>query len=123
MAREEVKNMTVSKNQAAEMREYREKLRKFFKGRKDRTVYTNLLHTSRSGMFRVIGVIIIRDNKPIDISTWAAKALGWKWDRDRNGVEVTGAGMDMGFHLVYELSSVLYGYKNRGGYKLEQKWL
>jgi hypothetical protein len=112
-----------TKAQIAEMKEYQEKLKKYFVGRKDRTVYTNLLHVSRSGMYRVIGVMIMRNNKPIDISGWVAKALGWGYDRDKNGVKVSGAGMDMGFHLVYELSSVLYGYKNRGGYKLEHRWL
>ena len=38
----------------------------------------------------------------------AAKALGYTMDRDREGLRVSGCGMDMGFHVVYSLSRVLY---------------
>jgi len=31
--------------------------------------------------------------------------------------------MDMGFHLVYSLSSVLFAGEHRAGYKLSHRWL
>jgi len=102
-------------------------------------VYTILRYVSQSGMLRAISLIVIEDNKPIDISWSVAKALGWKLHKKHYGVKVQGCGMDMGFHLVYSLSSVLYpkGFKTSkgywrnqpldfdpdGGYALKQKWL
>lgn len=40
-------------------------------------------------------------------------------DHEHNGIKVEGAGMDMGFHLVYSLSQRLFG----DGYKLSHRWL
>jgi len=107
----------------AEQQDAREKLRKLFRGRKDKMVYVTLRHVSRSGMYRVIGVFIVRDGRPRDIGPWVAKALDWGYDRDWYGVKVGGAGMDMGFHLVYELSSVLFPDKDRAGYILSKEWV
>lgn len=109
------------------------------------TVYTILRHVSRSGMQRAISVMIVKDNKPHDISYLVSKALGWKLHRKQYGVKVDGCGMDMGFHLVYSLSSVIFrnGFEcigekcpsndhvNRhettqhkdGGYALIHRWL
>jgi hypothetical protein len=50
-----------------------------------------------------------------------ARAIGWKFDQVHGGVKVDGAGMDMGFHLVYTLSQVLYGAQE--GYALKQRWI
>jgi len=72
------------------------------------TVWTNLVHVSRSGMYRVIDCFIIRDNSPRRISWLVAKAIGFRYDRRHEGVAVSGCGMDMGFHLVYSLSRVLF---------------
>lgn len=83
------------------------------------TVYTILRHVSRSGMTRVISPIVIIDNKPLDISYLTSKALGWKQDKNHYGVKVSGCGMDMGFHLVYQLSHAVFG----NGYVVTQKWL
>jgi hypothetical protein len=73
------------------------------------TVYTVLRHVSRSGMQRVIGVVVLMG----DGSTWhpthaVSVALGYTEDRNRDGVKVSGCGMDMGFELVYNLGRVLY---------------
>ena len=76
------------------------------------TVYTILRHVSRSGMMRVIGAVLMSDarqtNGPLDITPWVAKALGEPLDRDRWGVKARGAGMDMGFAIVYDLSYQLF---------------
>ncbi len=72
------------------------------------TVYTKVDRVSRSGMSRVISAYVIRDNQPQWISYNVARALGWGFDDKQEGVKVGGCGMDMGFHLVYELSYVLF---------------
>jgi hypothetical protein len=69
------------------------------------TVNTVLRHVSRSGMSRSISVL---DKDNSDISYLVARALGNTVDQKNGGVKVGGCGMDMGFHLVYELSYVLF---------------
>lgn len=95
-----------------------------------RTVYTILRSVSSSGMTRHISLVVAGVNdegKPdlYDITYLAAQALGDKL-QERNGhrtIKVNGCGMDMGFHLVYNLSSVLFKGEERAGYKLSQRWL
>lgn len=94
---------------------------------KGSTVYTVLRHVSKSGMSRVIGLVAIdpdyagTTNEPIVRfpNYAAATVLGMKEDRQREGVKVQGGGMDMGFHLAYNLGQVLYG----DGYALKHRWL
>lgn len=88
----------------------------------NRKVYTDLLHVSSSGMTREIKVIVIKDERPVNISWAVAKVLDWKLG-NRDGVKVSGCGMDMGFHLVYSLSSSLFRGQERAGYILNQNWL
>lgn len=72
------------------------------------TVNTILKHASRSGMMRVIQVVIAKDNRIIDI-TWAVcKACGYTFDRNHGGARVGGCGMDMGFAIVYDMGWVLF---------------
>jgi hypothetical protein len=94
------------------------------------TVYTILRGVSSSGMTRHISLVVAGiDNtgKPAlyDITYHASKVLGDKLT-EKNGyrvIKVNGAGMDMGFHLVYSLSSVLYAGQDRAGYVLSHRWL
>ena len=120
-----------------EQQEYADKLREFIKP--GDTVYTILRHVSRSGMQRVISLVVMRDGQPWDISGWAARALGDRTDKNGEGIVVGGCGMDMGFHIVYNLSYVLFpdgfkvegmgrngdmsGWDKDGGYALKQRWL
>lgn len=71
-------------------------------------IYTKVLHVSRSGMQRVIGLYVPHKGAIRGISFEAAALLGWKYDNDRGGVVVDGAGMDMTFHTVYSLSRTLF---------------
>jgi hypothetical protein len=95
-----------------------------------RTVYTILRSVSASGMTRHISLVVAGlDNTGapalFDITYHASKVLGDKL-QDRNGyraIKVNGAGMDMGFHLVYSLSSVLFAGQDRAGYVLSHRWL
>lgn len=86
------------------------------------TLYTNLVHVSRSGMTRKISVHVVFDGEILNITYLVAAILGYKL-QDDSTVKVYGAGMDMGFHLIYQLSAELYGYDNRGAYKLSQRWI
>ena len=84
------------------------------------TVYTIVRHVSRSGMSRSIGLVSFGKGFPMHPNWAAACMLGWTVDRNgRDGVRVQGCGMDMGFHLVYELSAALFG----DGYALKQEGL
>lgn len=95
-----------------------------------RTVYTILRSVSSSGMTRHISLVVAgldsEGNADLyDITYLAAQALGDKL-QERNGhrtIKVNGCGMDMGFNLVYNLSSVLFHGQERAGYKLSQRWL
>lgn len=71
------------------------------------TLWTKVEHVSRSGMSRSISCYIIRDSEPHNVSAWVAYAIGATVDRDRLAVKVSGCGMDMGFHVVYNLSRAL----------------
>jgi hypothetical protein len=72
------------------------------------TVYTVLRHVSRSGMSRDIDVYAMEDNEPRRITWSVAQATGIRYDRKAEALKVGGCGMDMGFHVVYNLSRALY---------------
>ena len=60
----------------------------------------------------------------IDITYYTAKALGDTL-KERNGqraIRVNGGGMDLGYHLVHSLATVLYFGQDRAGYKLSHEW-
>lgn len=119
-----------------------EKLREWIKP--GDTVTTVLLHRSASGMSRTIEPVICVNGEVTGIGWAVARALEWRFDRERGGVKVSGCGMDMGFELVYTLARVLFpdGYvpadagqsygrngsqaterDTDGGYALKQRWL
>lgn len=75
------------------------------------TVYTLLDHVSKSGVFRVIRLFISRKDSRVEISYDVARACSMKYSLRHDGIEISGGGMDMGFELVYNLSSVLFAEK------------
>ena len=111
------------------------------------TVYTILRHVSRSGMQREIGVVVMREGQPLHPNYAVAALLGLSVNKQGDGVVIGGAGMDMGFEVVYLLSRSLFngycdgaphGKRARhtphsnngpaceyrdGGYALRQRWL
>lgn len=95
----------MNKQQKAEQTEAIETLRELVKPG-DR-IYTNLRKVSRSGMSRTISVHIKTADGIRDISSLVARAAGYRMD-GWDGLKVGGCGMDMGFHVVYSLSSVLF---------------
>ena len=94
-----------------------ERLRKWVKP--GDTIYCILRHVSKSGLTRVIDLVKVEDGEILNIGYNAALALGWPYDRRREGVRVAGCGMDMGFHLVYSLGHTIFG----GGDVLKHRWL
>ncbi len=104
----------MTKAQKAEQQEAIDRLRKEIKP--GETLHTILRHVSGSGMSRSISIIQIKRGKTYDWSYLVAKAIGEKIDQKHDGIKISGAGMDMGFELVYRLSSVLYGYGSKRGY-------
>jgi len=82
------------------------------------TVYTVVKHVARSGMMRRIAPIAVVKGKVVNLSHLASRALGWTWTDD-GAVKVQGCGMDMAFHLVYQIAEAIYG----DGYKLAHEHL
>ena len=98
------------------------RLREEFK--KGDTIYTQLYHVSKSGMTRHIGIrqLAVDGSKKIRPLNWsylASFVLDWRLNKNGNGLIVGGCGMDMGFHTVYTLSSILFN----DGYALKHEWL
>lgn len=108
------------------------------------TLHTILRHVSGSGMTRHISVYIFKGNIPYLMDYLVTQALGLKRVpmRKGEGVIIHGAGMDMGFEIVYSLGRVLFpkgfkvdgvktrarngdtsGFDTDGGYALKQEWL
>lgn len=125
---------TKAHQKAAERAEAIETLRKSLKPRD--TVYTILRHVSRSGMSRSISAVIVRDGEIVEIDWLVCRILGLRFDSNNGGAKLSGCGMDMGFHLVYELGSALWpdgtpephSYRNgepdtHGGYALNHRWI
>lgn len=82
-------------------------------------VYTEVTHVSSSGMSRAIRPFIIIKNQPCDLTRYIDRLGLFKRNKKYDGLWVGGCGMDMTFHVVYELGSVLYprGFKlSKGQY-------
>lgn len=79
------------------------------------SVYTSVLHVSRSGMSREIAAYVHTPTGIENISWQVAAITGQRYG-ERGGVIVGGCGMDMTFALVYGLSRRLYpeGHKCTG---------
>ncbi len=76
-------------------------------------IYTVLRSVSRSGMFRRISLFYMgkeADGTPyLSSLDWACNkfGMGERWGKGE-GIGVGGCGMDMGYHLVYNLGRILY---------------
>ena len=103
-----------------------ERLLSYYLSKGDR-VYTIQRHVSASGMSRDISLIYVKAGVIHNITYSAALALGWPLSEKsgNRAIRVSGCGMDMGFHTVYTLSSVVYRgtVESDAGYLLEHRWL
>mgnify|MGYP001566261164 CR=1 FL=1 len=134
--------------QEIERKEVQERLREIL--RPGDTVYTVLRHKARSGMMRAIDLYKVDNNgDPYWLSSLVARATGLTFSKRYEALVAGGCGMDMGFHLVYELSAMLYpqgfecigercpandhangdrdytphAHPHAGGYALRHRWL
>lgn len=103
--------MTATATRKADRAEAIESLRAYLEP--GDTLYTVLRHVSASGMSRVIQPVTIETDDRT--GPWVAhlgynvaRAIGERYDRDREGIRVSGAGMDMGFWLAYEVGRTLW---------------
>ena len=88
---------------------------------KGSTAYTTVTKVAPSGMSRHIKVTKTRDDSEM-ILNWSyqiAKLLDMKYKDNTASIYVQGGGMDMGFHLIYNLASELYG----DGYAIKHEWI
>jgi len=84
------------------------------------TAYTLVTKVAPSGMSRHIMVAGSRKKGHVqNVSWYISELLDWTYKDNTRSVFVGGCGMDMGFHLVYTLSNVLYD----DGYAIKQQWL
>lgn len=72
------------------------------------TLFTVLRNVSRTGMYRHIDLYAVVDNEMVYLSGYVATALDWPRCKD-GSVGVSGCGMDVGFHLVYNLGWSMFG--------------
>jgi len=83
-------------------------------------VYCILRHVSRSGMQRAISLLVIHDNQPYYLDHSVAELLGSRVSERWGGIVVNGCGMDMGFHLVYNLAVAVFCYNEKGEYEYDR---
>ena len=96
----------------------KEWLKKYLK--KGETIYTISRHVSKSGMMRHISFHIMRDNYPCSINAYIADVLDMKFNKNNDALKVSGGNMDMGYHIVHNLSMALF---NDGYYLAQNRWL
>jgi hypothetical protein len=120
-----MKTQTIREAQAQEKERAQALILKLLDTGADRpTVYTILRSKSASGMSREISLKVIKGGEVYDITYSAGILLDMKLTRSsHNALRVNGCGMDMGFHLVYELANVLFNGEERADYKIRQEWL
>lgn len=103
----------MAKYTKAEIAESRESLRRLFLDHNIREVKCCLKHVSKSGMARDIKLYVVmpaRGDYPGDLRSITYDAAVVLGESVRNeGVRMTGCGMDMGFHAVYNLAWALFG--------------
>lgn len=100
------------------------------------TLHTILRHVSKSGLSRDISVkLATTQGHILDVTYMCAEILGQKLTH-RNGyntITIKGAGMDMGFEIVYRVSRAVYGDNpitpeqqqadRDAGYVIRHEWL
>ena len=90
-------------------------------------IYTVSRRTSSGGygISQDISLFYFSNGTPWNLTYYAALILGRKVkiSDGYNTINNTGGGMDLGFDLVYGLSSYLYAGQDRTGYVLSHRWL
>jgi hypothetical protein len=115
----------LTKDQEETAKWARDFLTRLFKKQKRPTIYCVLKHVSTSGMSREISLLAISDNQLVNLDLAACSLMGWHCGK-HDGIKVPGCGMDMGFHLVNNLSIALYcpkKYDHDSAFRLHSEWV
>ena len=90
-------------------------------------IYTVSRRTTHGGYgtSQDISLFYFSNGTPWNLTYYAALILGRKvkLSDGYNSINNVGGGMDLGFDLVYALSSYLYRDHDRAGYVLTHRWL
>lgn len=81
-------------------------------------VYCVIRKVAPSGMSREIGFFVFTKTGPHWLNYYISELLGLRRGKN-DGLVVSGAGMDMGFHVVSAVSSKLFG----NDYTLKSVWI
>ena len=87
--------------------------------KKGDTIFTILTKVNNIGTYRHIKPILFKNNEPYFLGWQMSKALEYTYKEKTSSIGIGGGGMDMGFHLIYNLSSLLFN----DGYALKHRWL
>ena len=102
-----------------DVKEMTEDLKEYFP--EGSTAYTTVTKVAPSGKSRHIKVTKTRKGSE-EILNWSyqiAKLLDMKYKDKTASIYIQGGGMDMGFALIYNLASELYG----DGYAIKHRWI
>lgn len=90
-------------------------------------IYTLARRTSSGGygISQDISLFYLKGGEPWNLTYYTGQILGRKvkLSDGYNSINNIGGGMDLGFDLVYNLSSYLFQGQDRAGYKLSHRWL
>lgn len=84
---------------------------RFIKALKERRILCSVKHVSSSGMTRTIAMREVSVGKDGQVSIlqfdWFFEQLGYRYDKNHNGISVGGCGMDMIFATINSIASTL----------------
>lgn len=119
----------LTKKAAAELErsESIEQLKKLFNGDDKPVIYTvaRKIRDGANGTSVELSLFYLKNNDIYNITYYTGKVLGRKVKNTGgyNTINNSGGGMDLGFDIVYGLSSHLFYGEERGGNKLSHRWL
>ena len=104
-----------------------ESIKQIIAGDPKPVIYTIARRTSSGGygISQDIALIYLKGGEPWNLTYYAGQVLGLKVKNcdGYNAINNIGGNMDLGFDLVYALSSYLYAGQDRAGYVLSHRWL
>jgi len=82
---------------------------------KRKEIYCSVKHVANSGMSRHIAFYVADGDKILTITRQIGVILDLPYRERTGGLFISGCGMDMGFHIVYNLGLVMFedGYRFR----------
>ena len=82
---------------------------------KHEKIYCSVKHVANSGMSRHIAFYVADGDKILTITRLIGVILDLPYRERTGGLFISGCGMDMGFHIVYNLGLVMFedGYRFR----------